>query len=174
MGLLREGKLIADRPAITGLLQLLDGLRSILKNIEAEDCEGAGEDAALIERLEELQAPAKIPAKHAARLRAGVDHPQTPSGGLSLAPAGAPAPHQAATPPVAPAPAPAEAEHEVTTRSTSQVQVEAASDAGKARGSGNGNSSGTAADSTLRVDVALLNRMMNLVGELVLTQAGLT
>jgi two-component system chemotaxis sensor kinase CheA len=39
-------------------------------------------------------------------------------------------------------------------------------DAGKARAPG----AGTAAESTLRVDVALLNRMMNLVGELVLTR----
>jgi len=31
LGLLREGKLVADRPTITGLLQLLDGLRSILR-----------------------------------------------------------------------------------------------------------------------------------------------
>ena len=44
LGLLREGKLTADRPIITGLLQLLDGLRSILKTIEAEDAEGEGED----------------------------------------------------------------------------------------------------------------------------------
>jgi two-component system chemotaxis sensor kinase CheA len=59
LGLLREEKLVADEPTITGLLQLLDGLRSILKTIEAQDSEGAGEDAALIGRLEELQAPAK-------------------------------------------------------------------------------------------------------------------
>ncbi|MGA2086323.1 MAG: Hpt domain-containing protein, partial [Terracidiphilus sp.] len=30
LGMLREGKLTADRQIITGLLQLLDGLRSIL------------------------------------------------------------------------------------------------------------------------------------------------
>ena len=35
LGLLREGKLLADRTMITGLLQLIDGLRSILKTIEA-------------------------------------------------------------------------------------------------------------------------------------------
>ncbi len=38
-------RLIADQPIITGLLQLLDGLRSILKTIEAEDTEGEGDDA---------------------------------------------------------------------------------------------------------------------------------
>ena len=57
LGLLRENKLTADRPTITGLLQLLDGLRSILKSVETEESEGAGDDAALIERLEELQSP---------------------------------------------------------------------------------------------------------------------
>src|SRR5208283_4512622 len=59
LGLLREEKLVADEPTITGLLQLLDGLRSILKTIEVEQSEGTGEDTVLIERLEELQAPAK-------------------------------------------------------------------------------------------------------------------
>jgi len=35
-----EGKLTANRPIITGLLHLLDGLRSILKTIEADSNEG--------------------------------------------------------------------------------------------------------------------------------------
>ena len=73
LGILREGKLTADGPITTGLLQLLDGLRSILKTIEAEDSEGAGEDTALIERLEELQAPAREQVKHV-RVRAGAAH----------------------------------------------------------------------------------------------------
>src|SRR5580693_4368796 len=42
LGLLREGKLSADGPTITGLLQLLDGLRSILKSIETESSESGG------------------------------------------------------------------------------------------------------------------------------------
>ena len=41
LGLLRDGKLAADPPLITGLLHLLDGLRAILKSIEAEAGEGA-------------------------------------------------------------------------------------------------------------------------------------
>src|SRR5579864_5761176 len=58
LGLLRDGKLVASRSLITGLLQLLDGLRSILKSIETEASEGDGDDAELIVRLEELQTPA--------------------------------------------------------------------------------------------------------------------
>ena len=71
LGLLREGKLTADRQTITGLLQLLDGLRSILKTIEAESNEGEGEDAVLIGWLEELQLPAQAQVKQPAHARAG-------------------------------------------------------------------------------------------------------
>ncbi|MGB8262230.1 MAG: Hpt domain-containing protein, partial [Terracidiphilus sp.] len=62
LGLLREGKLEASQAVITGLLELLDGLRSILKAIEADGGEGEGQDEALIERLEGLQAAAQAHA----------------------------------------------------------------------------------------------------------------
>src|SRR6266702_1097706 len=67
LGLLRDGKLAADRTVISGLLQLLDGLRSILKTIEVEGSEGEGTDVELIEQLEELQAPAKARQSRHAR-----------------------------------------------------------------------------------------------------------
>ncbi len=51
LGLLHDGKLDASSAVITTLLQLLDGLRGILKTIEAHGNEGDGEDAALIARL---------------------------------------------------------------------------------------------------------------------------
>src|SRR5580698_10381456 len=70
LGMLREGKLTADGPITTGLLQLMDGLRSILKTIEADDNEGDAGDAELIGRLEELHAPARAHVKRA-RVRAG-------------------------------------------------------------------------------------------------------
>ena len=57
LGLLRDAKLAADRPVITGLLQLLDGLRFILKTIEADGSEGDGADCDLIDQLERLQTP---------------------------------------------------------------------------------------------------------------------
>ena len=70
LGLVREGKITADGPTTTGLLQLMDGLRSILKSIETESTEGDGEDTLLIARLEELQLPAQAREKHV-RMRAG-------------------------------------------------------------------------------------------------------
>jgi len=183
LGLVREGKLIADGPTTTGLLQLLDGLRSILKSIEVEGTEGDGEDTVLIARLEELQAPAQAQVKHA-RVRAGAhqsaavaDVPQeqhqataSKADGHSVASAPA-APASTPEPGAASTPEPAE---ELAAAGTKAVQEkapekvvgEADGEAGKPRTQ----AAGTAAESTLRVDVTLLNRMMNLVGELVLTR----
>ncbi|HZB87943.1 MAG TPA: chemotaxis protein CheW [Terracidiphilus sp.] len=156
LGLLRDGKLAATGPIITGLLQLLDGLRSILKTIEADDNEGEGADAELIARLDELQAPAKAAgAAPAARPKAAptAAEPIPPSAPIAAAPAQSAA--ELAKTVVRAAPASADEpqpDAEAKTRETRAPQ-------------------GTsAAESTLRVDVTLLNRMMNLVGELVLTR----
>jgi two-component system, chemotaxis family, sensor kinase CheA len=140
LGLLRDGKLEATAPVITGLLQLLDGLRSILKLVEAEGGEGEQDDADLIACLEQLQTPPKKAKPRAPR--------KTRMTALT-----APA-HTAETVPAAPVLAPplAPEEHE--------------SDAARIRSP----QATSAAESTLRVDVSLLNRMMNLVGELVLTR----
>src|SRR5271168_3730940 len=61
LGLLRDGKLSANQAIVTGLLQLMDALRGILRTIETHNHEGddaeALADAPLIERLNELQHP---------------------------------------------------------------------------------------------------------------------
>jgi two-component system chemotaxis sensor kinase CheA len=155
LGLLREGKLSADGPIVTGLLQLLDGLRSILKTIETEASEGDGHDEVLIGWLEELQAPAKAsqPVHAHAAAQATVASTALPS--VSAAPP-EPVPPEP-IPPVAQTPEPA-----VASAANAPLELE-----GGARPRAQ---AGSAAESTLRVDVTLLNRMMNLVGELVLTR----
>jgi two-component system chemotaxis sensor kinase CheA len=175
LGILRDGKLSADRAVITGLLQLLDGLRAILKTIEAEATEGAGEDTALIEQLDLLQMPAQAAAKLPVRLRAG-GHAKAKA---SSAPAAyakrtiappAPVPQAPAPPAVASsasAPEVVESPQPAPPAAPSAAAPPAPADADAARTRTQANS---AAESTLRVDVALLNRMMNLVGELVLTR----
>jgi two-component system chemotaxis sensor kinase CheA len=156
LGLVRDGKLSADAPIVTGLLELLDGLRTILKAIEAEGDEGSGDDSVLIDRLVELAAPARVaqsapPKSCAPAVRVAVQTGGAPLAAVTAAAAVVvPAPEPDAPAPQAPAsatPAPA-------------------ADSQKARAAANG----SAAESTLRVDIALLNRMMNLVGELVLTR----
>jgi two-component system chemotaxis sensor kinase CheA len=167
LGLLREEKLLANGPIITGLLQLLDGLRVILKTIEAEGNEGTGEDTALIGKLEELQAPAKVKQPAHAKAAAQEAHAAGPP---SQAAAGPPAAVLEA-PPAAAVATPAGAvgggasDGPVEASASARASAEAELDGGKPRVV-----STAAAESTLRVDVALLNRMMNLVGELVLTR----
>jgi two-component system chemotaxis sensor kinase CheA len=174
LGVLRDGKLTADGPTITGLLQLLDGLRAILKTIEDEDKEGEGEDAGLIGRLEELQGAkpdaaagtveqpvlAKAGARRAARRSA------RPRREVS-------APLEALVAPVAAAesaPGSARSQGEPAAAPIAGTKPEVEGVAARPRAEGAGLGTGSAAESTLRVDVALLNRMMNLVGELVLTR----
>ncbi|HEX4756712.1 MAG TPA: chemotaxis protein CheA [Terracidiphilus sp.] len=163
LGLLRDGKLAADRSLITGLLQLLDGLRSILKSIETEATEGDGEDAELIARLEELQNPASHPASPdiSSKPPASVQKPVRRRAAVKVAPlvtsvSPQPDPPAVAAPNLAPVetsalPAPEPPESTATPSAAAT-------------------NAGSAAESTLRVDVVLLNRMMNLVGELVLTR----
>jgi two-component system chemotaxis sensor kinase CheA len=156
LGLLREGKVTADGPTTTGLLQLMDGLRSILKSIEAEGTEGDGEDTILIGRLEELQSPAQAQAKHA-RVRAGVQ-----AVGAVAEP---PQEQHRALPQPAPDPV-----HALVAPAAKAAQEKTPADGEGEPGKPRVQAAGTAAESTLRVDVTLLNRMMNLVGELVLTR----
>ncbi len=163
LGLLRDGKMTANAPVITALLHLLDGLRELLKTIEAKDNEGDGDDSALIARLEELQAP----AQNAKARNAGAAHPAREADAVKAGIATAdPAPaHATAAPPAAPATPTAVAIQEPEPAETAaDAAALTPAEASKSR------AQGTASESTLRVDVALLNRMMNLVGELVLTR----
>ena len=168
LGLLREGKLTADRLIITGLLELLDGLRLILKSIEELENEGEGEDAQLIGRLEVLQQPQQAAASSQSEVSvpalasvAATGKPRSrakSSGSARVLPSPTiptppPSAVHVAEPAATPAPLSASEPEQMTVPSKSS-----------------GSATGTAVESTLRVDVTLLNRMMNLVGELVLTR----
>lgn len=156
LALMREGKVLADAEVITALLQLLDGLRSILRAIEADESEGTGHDASLIQRLDELRTasqdrPRSLPPADSARAM-----PEDCTRDRSFsAPATTPRAEDAvvviAQPSIAPSPS---------------LQPDRTSSATAARPQ----PKMTAADSALRVDLTLLNRMMNLVGGLVLTR----
>ncbi len=119
---LREGKIKATAEVVSGLLQLLDVLRQILKLIELTGGEGtraSDQDSALVALLKSLNGLESEPTSGEER----------PGSGESLPPMADPAPAHTL-------PGPSEGLNE----------------------------------QTLRVDVEVLNRMMNLVGELVLTR----
>jgi two-component system chemotaxis sensor kinase CheA len=133
LGSLRDGRLEVTSDLISGLLRLMDGLRSILMLIEETGSEGtrAGdEDGELIAELASLngQVPAELPE---------IEAPQIALVETTKSEGAAPvASNSGASPGLQPT-----------------VVTEKAS-----------------ADKTLRIDVDVLNRMMNLVGELVLTR----
>lgn len=188
LGLLREGQLAANPEIVSGLLALMDALRGILRSIETTGAEGESqqEDRAMITRLEALQrggaavavaepeltavvaAPAHPHKPRKLRAPGGRANHRTQSAPPSADPGEAGPPVDFEKPPqgtepktrVAPAfaaVAPIPARPATETAPPPAAETQAASTPG-------------AADSTLRVDVELLNRMMNLVGELVLTR----
>ena len=163
LGLLRDGKMIAAPPVVTILLQLLDGLRSILKWIETGGFEGDGDDSNLIARLEEMQAaptldpspPEALPAIQAIPLQPAPSHPAISQRVRGRRKDKA---QSASAPP------------DLKLRENESSETTAPPVRRMESGQPSVPAAPAAADSTLRVDVALLNRMMNLVGELVLTR----
>jgi len=159
LGLLRDGKLLANQPIITGLLRLLDVLRGTLKTIEVHENDDDGttaeQDAELITLLHDLQHPegAAVPAAAAKAADSGVASSSAPPPPPNLVQSSRPPVPAIPDPEVAPAPA----------QKTSLAVAEGEPAKPKTVAT-------AASDTTLRVDVVLLNRMMNLVGELVLTR----
>ncbi len=137
---LREGKMLLNEEITSALLAMVDAVRAVLAVIESSGAEGEQEYPELIERLTSLASGEAKAAPAAVKVEA-----PAPATVVSEAVA-APAPVPEAEPAPAPAaPAPA----------TSAAPE-------KAEGSR------SMSDSTVRVDVSLLDKLMNLVGELVL------
>jgi len=146
LGRLRDGDLTLNAEMTTALLTFGDAVRSILHDIESLGNDGNAEHAELVATLDRLQ-----------RGDSGAARPTA----VPASPAAAPAPVVAATPPkvaaaAAPAPAPV-----VTPPAPAATPVAhpAEPDARHA-----------ASDASVRVDVALLDSLMNQVGELVLAR----
>ncbi len=127
---IRSSRVLASAAITSALLQLVDGLRTLLNSIETTGSEGSADFSSLIERIRGLDAPAPSDTSE--------DEIQA-----------------------MPQPTPiVESSEQVAEPATSASAAESADAAGKAG----------AVDSTLRVDVAVLDQLMNLVGELVLTR----
>ena len=153
LGAVRKGELAVTSALIGGLLDLLDGLRAILRLIETTESDGkrAGDDdGELIAQLVELRqegAPGIGADEVAKERRLGREN-----GSQKPDPSAGPVP--AVGRPILP-----------TVRSAAVGTPVA----GSALGSPSP-ASASLQDKTLRIDVEVLNRMVNLVGELVLTR----
>jgi len=146
---LREGALALRPDITTGLLALVDAVREMLHNIESLGQEGEAEYAALIRRLTQLQEAALA------------DGPDTGAGEHAAAPAALPHQAPAASPPAAPP---------RNDAAVPAAECDAAAADAPAAGAPAGEPRSGVSDSTIRVDVGLLDKLMNRVGELVLAR----
>jgi two-component system, chemotaxis family, sensor kinase CheA len=152
---LRNAELTFNQSIATALLQVVDSIREVIANVEKNGGEGNGDYTELVARLEQLR------TGQSAAPTAAV--PPTPT-----APPAATAAPAATAPPAGSAlvkPKPA-----VPQSSLSIVQGgKPGDDAGPGDSSTDIRAS-VVADSSLRVDVGLLDKLMTLVGELVLAR----
>lgn len=147
---LRENKVTVTPPLINALLAYADALRDMLRCLETGGNEGAADYSELLQRLQGLHTdtacptPVEVPP---ANLGWGLfeDEPASPATAAAAGPAG-PGPQEEPRP---------------------EPEPEAASANGHPAGAATAPS---AADSAIRVNVDQLDRLMNLVGELVLAR----
>jgi two-component system chemotaxis sensor kinase CheA len=152
---LRSGERALTPPLVSLILEAVDAVKTILATIEATQQEGAEE---WVDLRAKLQAACDAPApgtadSAAAKPPAPVARPAAPPAEVN--PAGpAPASSSAAASP-APAPAPAAKAPDPPATDASETGAQ---------------KTASVVDSTIRVDVGLLDKLMNLVGELVLAR----
>jgi two-component system chemotaxis sensor kinase CheA len=177
---LRDGVLELTPQRTSVLLQMVDTVRSLLGSIEATGGEGSVDVSAVVAGITAAMEDGPAPAAAAPEPAPAVEAPaptvaeavaepvvEAPT---QVAPAAeVPAPAVEAAPdPVAPAvPAPRPAPVVETAPEPEAAQD---GDAAPAAESGTGQTRRAVADSTIRVDVDLLDELMLLVGELVLTR----
>ena len=141
---LRDGELSLDAAITTGLLGMVDAIRQILKSIETTAAEGDADYTAIIARLQALNERQDETA--------GAAVPATPA-----------TPAAIETPLVAP-PVP------VAVPAAPPVAAAIAPSGEPEAWNGEERRGGGVSDTSMRVDVGLVDRLMNLVGELVLAR----
>jgi two-component system, chemotaxis family, sensor kinase CheA len=165
LGRLRDGQLALDREITTALLAMVDAIRQMLASVESAGVEGERDDSVLIANLTRLQRGSEAPAKTEApaQLKTAVAAVGAKLNERTAAIGKAPSPQVEAAKPVVPAPP---RETAATTAQSDSGEAQRAPQPGRG-----GQSSGVSvSDSTIRLEVGLLDQLMNLVGELVLAR----
>jgi two-component system, chemotaxis family, sensor kinase CheA len=160
---LRDGKLSLNPEITSGLLAMVDAIRTMLGKIQETDQDGEENYEELIDLLNRLQNPGQEAAPKATAKPPSKETAKAPPEGKATAPTAGNHPSEQAptAPPAKPPMVPAaQAASSEESQATQRGQ-----EGTRARG---------AAAETIRVDVHLLDRLMNLVGELVLTRNQIT
>ena len=181
LSLLRDGKLSFSQEIATALLAMLDAVRTMLAEVERTEGDGEEGYPALIETLHRLKeggsaAPPPAPPSIEAPPPPAVDPPPAATvlpepSPLLPTPAPLPPPVSAVSPsapPLAPPPAPRPVMAAPVAASPEPVAAPIPERAVAAPAPSAGQP--TIAESSIRVDVPLLDKLMNLVGELVLAR----
>lgn len=161
LSLLRDGKLVITPVMITSLLALSDALRGMLRSLEATGGDGTADHSELLATLEKLQtSPAPVaasapPVEPNAAFGLFTDDDLPP---VQTDVAVIPAPVLVAKPPSLPAPS------IPSSKPASLTESAALSTAADPTGRS------SVAENAIRVDIAQLDKVMNLVGELVLAR----
>ncbi len=166
LGRLRDGQLTLDGEITTGLLAMVDVVRQTLASIETSGVEGERDDSALISRLTRLQRASEPPgrAEAPAKLKAMATVAAASQGG---------SPMIGETIGETRLSAAIEEAKPADPASLPEIVVEQAAAAADVAGAQRGQQAArgqSASDSTIRLDVSLLDQLMNLVGELVLAR----
>lgn len=183
LSLLRDGVLSLTPEITSGLLAMVDGVRGILTSVERTGEEGSADYSQLIEELHALAkrpgGPEPARAKPSAVTFFSDPAPSPPSASTPAgdAPSGAPPTKNDAAPPVAattPEPAkvePAKAEPAKAEPAKADSPPPKKAPAPEASAPAESRDARPAiTDTSIRVDVGLLDKLMNLVGELVLAR----
>ena len=154
---LRDGRLVLNADITSALLAMVDAVRHMLSDIESTGNDGDQEYEDLVARLNELQEALEGPAEPAQAAAASANgasaNGSTPRA-VEPAPAAPAAPVATVAEAAESAPAAVNGEHAPQAQNGEQPETHASA----------------VADTTIRVDVHLLDKLMNLVGELVLAR----
>jgi two-component system chemotaxis sensor kinase CheA len=168
---LRDGELLFNPEIASALLGVVDAVRQMLASIEASQQEGSGNYSDLIRTLEKLTRGESIaPARPATMTMPAQTMPAQPPAASLIAPPQPMAPPQPVAPPQLAPPlvpakpvAPPVAATPVAATPAPPPPVPAPAEPPEPRTS-------AVSDSAIRVDVGLLDKLMTLVGELVLAR----
>jgi two-component system chemotaxis sensor kinase CheA len=155
LGRLRDGQLVLDGEITTALLALVDAVRQMLACIETSGAEGERDDSALISRLTRLQ--------HIESAKEEYPKEEVKSAAPELLAIAATVEE------VAKLPAP-ESNHVKSGNPILAPTIDAGDKHGKGQRGQSAVRPQGAGDTTIRLDVSLLDHLMNLVGELVLAR----
>ncbi len=173
LGLLRDGKLEVGPEVVSDVLAAVDVIREILDGLEATESEPQGDDAALVARLGRWTAEPQVEEESFDHLFAAA------AAARAARAAAAPVTAPAAEPPPAAEGSPRKRSRKKASGSGSPKKKVAAppiapaataTPSAPAEGAERAEGRASVADSTLRVGVNILDLLMNLAGELVLTR----